>query len=245
MSAKIGKTVSNIFSHVRERKSFLMPPIVNIASSLSKESLGLAVKLLREGDIVSLPTDTVYGIAADAQNTRAIKKLYEIKGRAVTKPLAICVGDPEDVGEWCNLSANVSNDLLRALLPGPVTLVLERKTLLNSDLNPGISSVGIRVPDHPFIRAVAQKLGSPLALTSANKSSELSSLCITEFSDLWDSLGTVFDGGHLGGTDSSARQGSTVVDLVTPGHFKIIRPGCALQDTISILKSFGILEYSS
>ncbi|XP_046386658.1 yrdC domain-containing protein, mitochondrial [Ischnura elegans] len=243
MSAKVVKSLFNVASHLKEPKNLLMSPVVKV--SPSKESLALAVKLLKDGDIVSLPTDTVYGIAADAQNTRAIRKLYEVKGRDAGKPLAICVSDPENVGDWCNLSYNISSELLRALLPGPVTLVLERKDVLNFDLNPGVSSVGIRVPNHPFVREVTRRLGSPLALTSANKSSELSSLSVAEFSEMWDSLGAVFDGGHLGAvSDTSSRHGSTVVDLVTPGYFKIIRPGCALQNTVKILKSYGILEWN-
>lgn len=137
----------------------------------------------------------------------------------------------------------VPKELLEDLLPGPVTLVMERTEELNKDLNPFTPLVGIRIPDHAFMRDLAQMFGGPLALTSANLSSQASSLNVEEFQDLWPHLPLVIDGGPIGDSQSTeCRLGSTVVDLSIPGKFSIIRPGCALEKTTAILQQkYGLL----
>ena len=88
-------------------------------------------------------------------------------------------------------------------------------------MNPGLDSIGVRVPDYDFIRAVARGLGSALALTSANLSGQPSSVSIKDFENLWEHCACVYDGGEL----PSGRAGSTVVDLTRLGKYKILRPG--------------------
>lgn len=198
-----------------------------------------AAECLRSDHVIALPTDTLYGIACLSQSSPAIKKLYEIKVRDVKKPVAICVSHIEQVAKWGRVT--VSNQLLNQLLPGPVTLVFERSPALNPELNPGTDLVGIRIPDSWFIRQLVEICGEPLALTSANISGAQSTLSIEEFVDIWPQLEAVYDGGAI--PDSpSARLGSTVVDLSTPGRYRIIRPGCASEETVSILRQYGLLE---
>ncbi|KAG9492903.1 hypothetical protein GDO78_001062 [Eleutherodactylus coqui] len=141
---------------------------------------------------------------------------------------------------------NVPDHLLRDLLPGPVTLVMERSDELNKELNPFTSLVGVRIPDHAFIRQLAQICSEPLALTSANLSTQPSTLSVEEFKDLWPMLSLVVDGGPIGDLSSpECRLGSTVVDLSIPGKFTIIRPGCALIPTLEILKNkYGLSSVS-
>ena len=197
------------------------------------QSSGL-LERLREGSVIAVPTDTIYGLACLAQSTKAIADLYSIKGRDATKPVAICVSDPSRVSDFCNLT--VSMEVLKALLPGPVTLVFERKLVLNSDLNPTTSLVGVRVPDHAFIQSLCSLLGEPLALTSANPSGSPSTLETTEFEPLWPRLGGVVDAGRL----SDSRAGSTVVDLSSQGVYRIVRDGSALENTTRVLDAFGL-----
>ncbi|PIK47990.1 hypothetical protein BSL78_15138 [Apostichopus japonicus] len=135
-----------------------------------------AVKVLQSGGVIAVPTDTVYGLAALSQNSAAITKIYSIKGRHDEKPIAICVGDVTDISRWSKVS--VPEDLLHDLLPGPVTVIFERDEILNPHLNPATDLVGIRVPDHSFIRRLSSATGSPLALTSANLSSAKSTLSV-------------------------------------------------------------------
>ncbi|XP_027969460.1 yrdC domain-containing protein, mitochondrial isoform X1 [Eumetopias jubatus] len=229
------------------------------------EALRAAVAELRAGAVVAVPTDTLYGLACSASCSAALGAVYRLKGRSEDKPLAVCLGRVADVYrsdyhlEWdqqrpfilgwiCALFSRychvrVPEGLLKDLLPGPVTLVLERSKELNKDLNPFTPLVGIRIPDHAFIQDLVQVFGGPLALTSANLSSQASSLNVEEFQDLWPQLSLVIDGGPIGdGQSSEYRLGSTVVDLSVPGKFGILRPGCALESTTAILQQkYGLL----
>ncbi|ETE58744.1 YrdC domain-containing protein, mitochondrial, partial [Ophiophagus hannah] len=124
-------------------------------------------------------------------------------------------------------------ELLRDLLPGPVTLVLPRSDALNADLNPFTRLVGIRVPDHHFVRELARACGG-----RDRNWSRASSITVTEFQELWPHLSLVIDGGPTGDALSpECRLGSTVVDLSIPGKYRVIRPGCALTQTVEILVS--------
>lgn len=134
------------------------------------------------------------------------------------------LGRSDERDRYCHV--RVPEGLLKDLLPGPVTLVMERSEELNKDLNPFTPLVGIRIPDHTFMQDLAQMFGGPLALTSANLSSQASSLNVEEFQDLWPELSLVIDGGPIGnGQSPECRLGSTVIDLSVPGKFDIIRPG--------------------
>ncbi|XP_059810322.1 yrdC domain-containing protein, mitochondrial [Hypanus sabinus] len=200
------------------------------------EVLRETVSVLQCGRVVAVPTDTIYGIACLAQNSEAIRRIYDIKGRNSDKPLAISVGNVEDIYKYCKVT--VSDQLLRDLLPGPVTLVFTRSEELNKDLNPFTDLVGVRIPKHSFMQKLAQQCGEPLALTSANVSSQNSTLTPEEFKDLWPLLDLVVDGGPIGDMMSpECRLGSTVVNLATPGKYSIIRPGCsAFTTTVEILQ---------
>ncbi|XP_026782118.2 yrdC domain-containing protein, mitochondrial isoform X1 [Pangasianodon hypophthalmus] len=203
--------------------------------------LHATLKALKEGQVIAVPTDTIYGLACLAQNSEAIKRVYDIKGRNGNKPLAICVGEIQDIYKYCKVT--VKEELLKDLLPGPVTLVLERSETLNADLNPFTKLVGVRIPDHPFMRHLCQMCDEPLALTSANITTQSSTLAVHEFEELWPRLAVVVDGGPIA---DQSRLGSTVVDLSVPGRYRIIRPGCACSATVAILeKKYALLEDSS
>ena len=214
------------------------PKVISLTDSKLAEQAAIAAEYLQAGEIIATPTDTIYGIAALANTTKAIRKLYDIKGRNQSKPISICVANVEDLELWGQVT--VPTELLHELLPGPVTLCFKRKKDLNEELNPESSIVGIRIPDHPFIREVCRKTQCPLALTSANVSQGKSTLAISEFTELHEFLSCICDGGILGSTDQ-ARLGSTVVDLSNPGSYRIIRSGCAEGETTFTLKKFGIV----
>ncbi|XP_042295742.1 yrdC domain-containing protein, mitochondrial, partial [Sceloporus undulatus] len=206
-----------------------------LASCPPSRAVALAASALRSGGLVALPTETVYGVACLAQDSRALRQLYRLKGRDPRKPLALCLPDVALLPRYCQAGA-IPQGLLHDLLPGPVTLVLERSEELNTDLNPFTPLVGIRIPSHWFPRELARVCAAPLALTSANVSNKGSTLDVTEFEELWPHLALVVDGGPLGDIHSpECRLGSTVVDLSIPGRFRVIRPGCALSQTMDIL----------
>ncbi|XP_042475988.1 yrdC domain-containing protein, mitochondrial isoform X1 [Macadamia integrifolia] len=198
-----------------------------------------AIAAIRFDKVVAVPTDTLYGFACDACSTEAVNRIYEIKGRKQTSPLAISVGDVQDISRFAVIE-HLPHGLLDDLLPGPVTVVLRRgdSSILEKSLNPGLDSIGVRVPGSNFIRSIARGSGSALALTSANRSGQPSSVCIKDFQDLWEYCVYVFDGGLL----PSGRSGSTVVDLTNIGKYKILRPGSAMEETVAVLKRYSIEE---
>ncbi|OQV13166.1 YrdC domain-containing protein, mitochondrial [Hypsibius exemplaris] len=203
-------------------------------------AINAATSSLQNGNLIALPTDTIYGLCGLAQSSSAVSRIYQVKERDLSKPIAICVANVSDVHRWAHVS--VPEELLADLLPGPVTLVFERKPVLNPELNPGTILIGVRIPDDSFIRRLTTECGEPLALTSANKSGGKSPLSITEFFELWPSLDLIVDGGRLGqsGNLQDNRLGSTVVDLSVPGFYRLIRDGSAVKGTVDILRKHGL-----
>lgn len=233
-----------LYSNIALKKDILSQMTKIIPIKLGTDQNGFCVArsaadVLRAGGIVAVPTDTIYGIAALAQNLVSVEKLYAIKRRDQGKPIAICVHEISEVYRWAEVC--VPELLLHRMFPGAVTAVFRRTKDLNPALNPSISLVGVRIPNCHFIRQVARYCSEPLALTSANVSSKDSTLSIHEFQELWPQLDVVFDGGELGSGDSK-RAGSTVIDLSTPGRFRIIREGCAFKETKKLLEEFHIEE---
>lgn len=214
----------------------------NVLPATDTNAIHIAADQLQAGNVIALPTDTVYGLACSANDPAAIQKLYAIKGRDEEKPVAICVPTIKQLKHWGE-AKHLSDDLLKHLLPGAVTIVLNKTRYLNNpNLNPGCRKIGIRIPDYDFIQKVSAVFTAPIALTSANKSGQSSTLDVREFEDLWPHLGAVFDGGHLGAPNNEQKQraASTVIDLSLPGFYTIIRKGIAVQHTIDIMKQYGI-----
>ena len=195
---------------------------------------------LQEERIIAVPTDTIYGIAGLASSSKAIKDIYTIKKRDVSKPLAVCVADYGDISEICHTD-HLPINVLKSLLPGPVTIVLQRRkecSLISDELNPGIDALAVRIPDFPFLRAICRQAQTPLALTSANLSGDQSPVRTSELGGVASKCALIFDHGMLG----EMRSGSTIVDLRKPGVFTIIRQGAALQETIASLTGNGLVQ---
>lgn len=210
-----------------------------LPDTVDETCVKLAAELLLKGQVIAVPTDTIYGIAGLAQNSEAVNRIYQIKGRDPNKPIAICLNVIEDIHTYAQVT--VSDSLLSSLLPGQVTLVFNRTQTLNKNFNPDTNLIGVRIPDNNFIRSVCGACSSPLALTSANYSASQSCLDVEEFSYLHNRLAAVFDGGRLGNTEES-RLGSTVVDLSEAGTYKIIRPGSAFHVVTQAMQTFNIQE---
>ena len=179
-----------------------------------------ASRLLRAGEVVALPTETVYGLAANAYDPAAVARIYEVKGRPSHNPIIVHVSGL-DLARECAASWPAEAELLAgAFWPGPLTLVVPRSTRVPDLVTAGGATVGLRWPSHPFIQAVIRECGFPLAAPSANRSNETSP---TSARHVQRSLGgriqLVVDGGQ-----SQVGIESTVVDLtVTPP--RVLRPG--------------------
>lgn len=203
--------------------------------------INMSKSLLLNDKVIALPTDTVYGLAANVNSTKGINRLYEIKSRDHNNPLAICLADIDDIAEYAKIT--IPKSLLYQLLPGAITVIFERTLNLNQSLNPGTNLVAIRIPNNEFVRELCRQ-SVPIALTSANVSSEPSCLNIEAFEHLWPLIDGIFDGGQLGQQDPQGL-GSTIVDFSTEGYYRIKRKGCVYQSTIQLIESYHIKRLSS
>lgn len=214
--------------------------MASVIPCFEETAVSKAAELLTNGNVIAVPTDTIYGLACSANCPDAIKKLYSMKGRDSAKPVAICVTYISDVRKWGE-AGHLSDALLKSLLPGPVTVVLEKtKYLDNPYLNPSTRKIGIRIPNHNFINKVTEVFDMPVALTSANFSNEPSTLSVKEFEHLYEHLGGVFDGGVLSQGLEQNRTGSTVIDLSKVGLYKIIRIGISYEKIVCLLEENGL-----
>jgi len=204
-------------------------------------SIAIAAELLQQGKIIAIPTDTIYGLAGLASNYNAIQRMYKIKKRDENKPLAICLSNVNEINTW-GIVNEIPSRLLENLLPGPYTICLQRTAALNPALNPGIETIGIRVPGNKFVRSVAKLVG-PLALTSANLSGQPSSFHPDEFRELWPDLdGIFYQARNVIKEMDDYRIGSTVIDLSQSGYYKMVRQGIDSHVILKKLKKYGLKD---
>src|SRR5947209_3979190 len=132
-----------------------------------------AVSFLKSGEVVGLPTETVYGLAANALDARAVTKIFEIKGRPANNPIIVHVASVKMAKQCASTWSDIADKLARAFWPGPLTIVLPKAESIPSIVTAGGQTVGIRWPSHPLIQAVIQSCGFPLAAPSANLSGQI------------------------------------------------------------------------
>ena len=179
-----------------------------------------ACELLRAGRVVALPTETVYGLAANAWDPNAVARIFEIKGRPAQNPIIAHVASLELAKRCSTQWPPLADCLARAFWPGPLTLVLPRAQTIPEILTAGGSTVGIRWPSHPFIQAVIQRCGFPLAAPSANLSNRVSPTNARHvLKQLGNKISLIVDGGQ-----SQVGIESTVLDL-SASPPRVLRPG--------------------
>jgi L-threonylcarbamoyladenylate synthase len=188
--------------------------------ALFESAVQRAAALLRLGQVVALPTETVYGLAANALDATAVSRIYEIKGRPSRNPLIIHVADLEMARNCACFWPPLAEKLARAFWPGPLTLVVERAKEIPLVVTAGGTTVGVRWPSHPFIQAVIRQCGFPLAAPSANPSNQVSPTNAEHvLRDLGNKISLIVDGGQ-----SHVGIESTVLDLSTSPP-RLLRPG--------------------
>lgn len=195
--------------------------IIALESAPSFErALSRAETMLREGSLVAIPTETVYGLAANAWNAEAVGRIFEAKGRPSRNPVIVHVASLELARNCVKVWPEEASQLSAVFWPGPLTMVLPKSAVIPDIVTAGGATVGIRWPSHPFVQALIQRCGFPLAAPSANPSGTLSP---TNASHVAKALGghipLIIDGGQ-------AQVGieSTVVDL-SSGTVTVLRPG--------------------
>ncbi|MFM8806527.1 MAG: L-threonylcarbamoyladenylate synthase [Sphingomonadales bacterium] len=189
-----------------------------------------AVALLRNDDVVCIPTETVYGLAASLYSEKAIDKIYSLKGRPRTNPLIVHIGRKEDLYNLCTEVPAPLQRLIDCFWPGPLTILVEKSNQVPSTVTAGGSRVGIRMPDHPLTLELLQALSFPLVAPSANPYNAISP---TTAKHVHDYFGTqvplILDGGPC-------RQGleSTVVGMEN-GQVAIYRQGMITAEEIQAI----------
>ena len=182
--------------------------------------LAAAASVLRAGGLVAFPTETVYGLGADAANEAAVRRIFAVKGRPPDHPLIVHLGAADLLDAWARDVPPPARLLADAFWPGPLTLVLRRSALVPDAVTGGRDTVGLRVPDHPVARALLDAFGGGVAAPSANRFGQVSPTSAAHVrADLGADVDLVLDGGAC-----EVGVESTIVDL-TDDRIEVLRSG--------------------
>ncbi|HEX3949122.1 MAG TPA: L-threonylcarbamoyladenylate synthase [Steroidobacteraceae bacterium] len=179
-----------------------------------------AVEALRGGELVVFPTETVYGLGANAADPTAVRKIFEVKGRPPDHPVIVHLDDPRYLHRWVSKMPAVADQLAARFWPGPLTLILPKADNVNEIVTGGQDSIGIRVPSHPMAQQLLNAFGGGIAAPSANRYGRLSPTKPEHVRDeLGDAVKVILDGG-----DSPIGLESTIVSCLD-NQARLLRPG--------------------
>jgi L-threonylcarbamoyladenylate synthase len=202
-------------------------PLSNELTDALERQVALAVDLLRKGGVVAYPTDTLYGLGADAFNEAAVERVFVIKGRPHGMPLPLLLADADALVQVASEVPPLARVLAERFWPGALTLVIPRSSKVPELVSGRGWKVGVRVPDHPVPRELARRLGAPITGTSANKSGGPDPRTADDVRrQLGDEVDLVIEGGGL-----PAGQPSTVLDLTGPSP-RIVRAGAITKEAL-------------
>jgi L-threonylcarbamoyladenylate synthase len=198
-----------------------MPEILKTDGGVSEKiALSRAVEILKAGGVIAYPTETFYGLGADATNENAIRKIYDIKGRNFTHPISIIIAGEENLTPLVDTVPACALKLIKAFWPGPLTVVFKASAQISPLLTAQTGKIGIRVSSNTCATAIARKLGGPLTATSANLAGAPECSTVSEvITQIGDRIDAVVDGGKTAGG-----VGSTIID-VTAHPPQILREG--------------------
>lgn len=216
-------------------------------STCTADAIDQAAAQLRAGALVAFPTETVYGLGADATNKSAVARIYEVKGRPQDHPLIVHIASMNDIEKWCSEIPTYAVALARDFWPGPMTLIMKRSPLAQDFITGGQDTVGVRIPNHTLALALLnafKKLGgSGIAAPSANRFGQVSPTTaqavqeeIGNYLQLHDQI---MDGGA-----SEVGVESTIIDC-THEHPRVLRPGAITAQMIQKSTGLSLLENSN
>jgi L-threonylcarbamoyladenylate synthase len=192
-----------------------------------------AAEALRAGQLVAFPTETVYGLGADAANPAALRRLYAVKGRPDDHPVIVHLGRADALDDWARAVPPAARTLAEACWPGPLTLVLPRSSRVPDEVTGGRDTVGLRVPDHPLARRLLRTFGGGVAAPSANRFGRVSPTTAADVrADLGADVDVVLDGGPC-----TVGVESTIVAFPGDGAAEpvILRPGGVTPEQVEEL----------
>lgn len=200
-----------------------------------------AARLLKEGELISFPTETVYGLGANAMNENAVKKVYAAKGRPSDNPLIVHVASIEEVENYVEEMSHQAKELMTKFWPGPLTLIFKAKPgVFSKTVTGGLTSVAIRMPNNKATLALIKSVGVPLVGPSANTSGKPSPTTAAHvYHDLNGKIAGILDGGETGvGLES------TVLDMTNPEKPMILRPGALTKEELeSVVKKVYVDQH--
>jgi L-threonylcarbamoyladenylate synthase len=211
-------------------------------SNCTADAMVRAAQTLQAGFLVAFPTETVYGLGADATNASAVARIYEAKGRPADHPLIVHIGDMQDIADWSDDIPDYAIALARNFWPGPMTLILKRSALAQDFITGGQDTVGLRVPNHVIALALLNEFkkigGKGVAAPSANRFGHVSPTTAQAVSDELSQYlapeDLLLDGGpSLVGVES------TIIDCTTESP-KILRPGAITEEMIEAVTAIEI-----
>ena len=215
---------------------------MSIISNCTASAIKDAAATLIKGDLVAFPTETVYGLGADATNKDAIARIYKVKGRPLGHPLIVHISSIVNLDKWARDVPEYAVKLARAFWPGPMTLILQRTDIAKDFITGGQDNVGIRIPSHPVALELLKEFeslgGSGVAAPSANRFGAVSSTSSTavevELGDYLIKKDLILDGGS-----SSIGLESTIIDCTQPTP-NILRPGAVTKEMIAEILGISI-----
>jgi L-threonylcarbamoyladenylate synthase len=195
------------------------------------EAIQTAGAILKNGGLVGIPTETVYGLAADALNGAAVAKIFKAKGRPMDNPLIVHISEFSQINRLVKAVPEHAKQLAEHFWPGPLTIILPKSDIIPDEVSAGLSTVAVRFPVHPAARAVIDAAGTPLAAPSANLSGHPSPTTAAHvMTDLSGKIDAVLDGGTC-----AVGVESTVITLATPTPCLLRPGGITLEQLRSVL----------
>ncbi len=188
---------------------------------MSEEAINNAVAVLKRGGLVAFPTETVYGLGADASNPAAIRRLYAAKGRPAHHPVIVHLADAKQLAAWTRGLTPLAHKLAARFWPGPFTMIVQRAPAVSYEVTGGQDTVGIRIPSHPTARQLLEKFGGGIAAPSANRFGRVSATTADHVRrEFGDAVDFIFDGGECEvGIESTIVDASGAAPvLLRPGH---------------------------
>ena len=196
-----------------------------------RSAISTAASLLRDGGVVAFPTETVYGLGADAANEQAVRRIFSIKGRPADHPLIVHLADAGMIDRWARDVPDVAFRLAERFWPGPLTIVFRRSFLVSDMVTGGLHTVGIRVPAHPVTQTMLREFGNGVAAPSANRFGRISPTCA---SHVRDELGLAPDL-ILDGGDCQVGLESTIISLADNSPILLRPGGISLHELCEVL----------
>ncbi len=204
-----------------------MNKVLDWKNGINEAEFGEVINAIKNDKLVIVPTETVYGIAANAYSNEACKKIFEAKGRAQDNPLIIHVSDKKMILKIAEQPNEIEEKLIDSFMPGPFTLILNKKDIICDVASCNMKSIGIRMPSSQIIHTIIEKSNTPIAAPSANISGRPSGTCIEDITqELGDKVDIIIDGGKC-----KIGIESTVVKVID-GIPTILRPGYVTENDI-------------